>query len=29
MKVADWFVLVWFSAMGASIAFAVAMLLEG
>jgi uncharacterized membrane protein len=29
MKIADWFVLVWFSAMAVSIAFAVAMLLEG
>lgn len=29
MKIADWFVLVWFAAMAVSIAFAVARLLEG
>ncbi len=29
MKVADWFVLIWFAAMGASIGFAVVRLLEG
>ena len=29
MKVADWFVLIWFSAMAVSIAFAVVRLFEG